>query len=91
MAPQLDTIALGELRTNSKDGKSAQATLQSGKPVVIIATALLSRPFGAGLYQDDGSRTRLDIGFGQLEGLHAIFRGLDEQLIQAAIATKGSL
>ena len=91
MAIQLDTIALGELRTNSKGGKSAQATLQSGKPVVVIVTLPLSCPFGAGLYQDDGSSTRLNIAFGQLEGLEAIFRGLEEQLIQAAIAAKESL
>ena len=54
MAIQLDSIALGELRTKSKGGKSAQVTLQSGKPVVVIANVPLSCPFGAGLYQDDG-------------------------------------
>ena len=91
MAIQLDSIALGELRTNSKGGKSAQATLQSGKPVVVIANAPLSCPFGAGLYQGDGSSTRLNIDFGQLECMEAIFRGLDQQLIQAAIVAKDSL
>ena len=91
MAIQLDAIALGEPRTSSTGGKSAQATLQSGKPVVIIAKAPLSCPFGAGLYQDDGANTRLNIDFGPLECMEAIFRGLDEQLIQAAIAAKDSL
>ena len=51
----------------------------------------LSCPFGAGLYQDDGSSTRLNIEFGQLECMEAIFRGIDEQLAQAAITAKDSL
>jgi hypothetical protein len=91
MAQHLDTLALGELRTNAKGDKSASATHQSGKQIVVIATAPLSCPFGAGLYQDDGSSTRLNIDFGQLEGLELIYRGLDEQLIRAAIAAKDSL
>jgi hypothetical protein len=91
MAQQLDALALGEVRTNARWGKSANATLQSGKPIVVTATVPLACPFGASLYQDDGSRNRLNIDFGQLEGLEAIFRGLDEQLIQAAIAAKESL
>ena len=66
MAIQLDSIALGELRTNAKRGKSAQVTHQSGKPTVIIANVPLSCPFGAGLYRDDGMSTRLNIDFGQL-------------------------
>ena len=88
MATHVDTLALGEVRTNAKGGKSAQVTHQSGKPVVVVATVPLSCPFGAGLYQDDGSSTRLNIDFGQLESLEAIFSGLDEQLIKAAIAAK---
>ena len=91
MATHMDTLALGELRTNAKGGKSAQVTHQSGKPVVCIVTLPLSCPFGAGLYQEDGSSTRLNIDFGQLEGLEATNHGLDEQLIQAAIAAKDSL
>ena len=91
MAQHLDTLALGELRTNSRGGKTALVTHQSGKPVVCIATAPLSCPFGAGIYQDDGSSTRLNIDFGQLEGLALIYKGLDEQLIRAAIAVKESL
>ena len=91
MATQLDSLALGEVRTNAKGGKSANVTHQSGKPIVVTATLPLSCPFGAGLYQDDGSSTRLNIDFGQLEGLEATFRGLDEQLVQAAIAAKDSL
>ena len=91
MAQHLDTLALGEVRTNPRGGKTAQVSHQSGKPVVCIATAPLSCPFGAGLYQDDGSSTRLNIDFGQLEGLELIYRGLDEQLIRAAIAAKDSL
>jgi hypothetical protein len=91
MATQLDSLALGEVRTNAKGGKSANVSHQSGKPVIVIATTPLSCPFGAGLYQDDGSSTRLNIDFGQLEGLEATFRGIDEQLIQAAIDAKDSL
>ena len=91
MAQHLDSIALGEVRTNARGGKSAQVTLSSGKPVVVVATVPLSCPFGAGLFQDDGSSTRLNIDFGQLEGLEAIYRGMDEQLIQAAIAAKESM
>ena len=91
MATQLDSLALGEVRTNAKGGKSANATHQSGKPVVITATVPLSCPFGAGLYQGDGTETRLNIDFGQLEGLEAMIRGLDEQLIQAAITARDSL
>ena len=91
MAIQVDNIALGEVRTNSKGVKSAQATLKCGKPAVIIANVPLSCPFGAGLYQDDGSSTRLNIGFGQLECMEAILRGLDEQLVQTAISAKDSL
>ena len=91
MATHLDALALGELRTNAKGGKSASATYQSGTHIVVTATAPLSCPFGAGLYQDDGSSTRLNVDFGQLEGLEAIFRGLDEQLVQAAIAAKDQL
>ena len=66
-------------------------SLQSGKPIVIIANVPLSCPFGAGTYQGDGTETRLTIDFGQLETLEVIFRGLDEQLITAAIAAKDSL
>ena len=91
MAQHLDTLALGEPRVNAKGGKSAQVTHQSGKPVVVVTTVPPSCPFGAGLYQEDGSSTRLNIDFGQLEGLEAIYRGLDEQLIQAAIAARESL
>ena len=91
MAIQLDSIALGEPHVNAKGGRSAQVTHQSGKPVVVVASVPLSCPFGAGLYQDDGSSTRLNIDFGQIEGLEATYRGLDEQLIQAAIAAKESL
>ena len=91
MAQHLDTLALGEPRVNAKGGKSAQVTHQSGKPVVCIAAAPLSCPFGAGTFQGDGTEKRLTIDFGQLEGMEAIFRGLDEQLVQAAIAAKDSL
>ncbi len=91
MAQHLETLALGEVRTNAKGGKSANATHKSGKPVVITATVPLSCPFGAGIYQGDGTETRLNLDFAQLESLEAIFRGLDEQLIQAAIAAKDSL
>ena len=91
MAQHLDNLSVGEVRTNAKGGKSASATHQNGKPIVVTAAVLLACPFGAGLYQEDGSSTRLNIDFGQLEGLEAIFRGLDEQLIKAAIAAKESL
>jgi hypothetical protein len=91
MAHHLDAFALEELRTNARGGKSAQVTHQSGKPVVVVATVPLSCPFGAGLYQEDGSSTRLNIDFGQLKGLEAIASGLDEQLINAAITAKESL
>jgi hypothetical protein len=92
MAIQLDSIALGEPRVNAKGGKSAQVTHQSGKPVVVvIANVPLSCPFGAGTFQGDGTETRLTIDFGQLEHMEAIFRGLDEQLVQAAITAKDSL
>ena len=91
MSIQLDSIAIGELRTNSRGGKSAQVTFASGKAVVIIANVPLSRPFGAGTYQGDGTETHLNIDLGQLESLEAIFRGLDEQLVQAAIAAKDFL
>ena len=91
MATQLDSLAIAEVRTNAKGGKSANVSLQSGNPVTITTTLPLSCPFGAGLYQDDGSSTRLNIDFGQLEGLEATFRGLEEQLIQAATAAKDSL
>jgi hypothetical protein len=91
MAQHLETLALGEVRVNAKGGRSAQVTHQSGKPVVVVTTVPLSCPFGAVLYQDDGSSTRLNIDFGQLEGLEAVYRGLDEQLIQAAINAKESL
>ena len=91
MAQHLETLVLGELRTNAKGGKSANATHKSGKPVVITATVPLTCPFGAGIYQGDGTETRLNLDFAQLESLEAIFRGLDEQLIQAAIAAKDSL
>ena len=71
MAIQLDSIAIGEPRTYNRGGKSAQVTLQSGKPVVIISTVPLSCPFGAGTYQGDGTETRLTIDFGQSESLDA--------------------
>ena len=91
MATHLESLTLGEVRTNAKGGKSANATHQSGKSVVITATVPLSCPFGAGIYQGDGTETRLNLDFAQLESLEAIFRGLDEQLIQAAIAARDSL
>ena len=91
MSPQIEGLAFGELRTNSKGGKFANITQQNGKPVIIIATDPLSCPFGASLFQDDGSSTRLNIDFGQLEGLEAIFRHTDEQIILGAIAAKDSL
>ena len=79
------------MRTNAKGGKSAQAALQIGKPVVVVTTVPLSCPFGAGTLQGDGMGTWLTIDFGQLESLEAIFRGLDEQLIKAAVVAKISL
>jgi hypothetical protein len=91
MTTHLDSLALGELRTNARGGKSANVSLGSGKPVVITATLPLTCPFGAGVFQSDGTETRLNIDFGQLEGLEETFRGLDEQLIQAAVAARDSL
>jgi hypothetical protein len=91
MANHLDSLAIGEPRTNAKGGKSASVTQQSGKLVFITATLPLTCPFGAGVFQSDGTETRLNIDFGQLEGLEATFRGLDEQLITAAIAARDSL
>ena len=87
MAQHLDTIALREVRTNAKGGKSAQATLQGGKPIVVIATLPPVLP----LRGKNISETRLNIDFGYLEGMEAIFRGLDEQLIKAAINATHSL
>ena len=84
MATQIDSLALAETRSNARGGQSAQVTLQSGKPVVVLATTTLSCWSGARLYQDDGTSIRLNIDFGHLEGLEAIFRGLDEQRIKAA-------
>jgi hypothetical protein len=91
MNTQLDCLALGELRTNAKGGKTASISQHGGKPVIITATVPLQCPFGASLFQDDGTSTRLNIDFAQLEGLEAIFRGIDEQLILAAIVAKDSL
>ena len=91
MAQHLDALALGEVRTNAIGGKSAQVTLQSGKSVVCIATFPLSSPFGAGTFEGDGTETRLNIDFGQLENMEAIFSGLDEQLNKAALAAEDSL
>jgi hypothetical protein len=91
MSAQIENLAIGELRTNSKGGKFANITQQNGKPVIVIATEPLLCPFGASLFQDDGTSTRLNIDFGQLEGLEAIFRNIDEQIILAAIAAKDSL
>jgi hypothetical protein len=91
MESHLDSLAIGEPRVNAKGGRSANVSLGTGKPVIITALLPLQCPFGAGLYQDDGSSTRLNIDFGQLEGLEATFRGLDEQLIQAAAAARDSL
>jgi hypothetical protein len=88
---QIETIALGELRTNTKGGKFANISQISGIPLIIIATEPLLCPFGASLFQDDGSSTRLNIDFAQLEGLEPIFRNIDEQIILAAIAAKDSL
>ena len=88
---QIESIALGDLRTNTKGGKFANISQNSGKPIIIIATEPLLCPFGASLFQDDGSSTRLNIDFAQLEGLEALFRNIDEQIILAAIAAKDSL
>ena len=88
---EMDALARGEVRTNPRGGKFAAVTLKSGLPVVVTATTPLPCPFGAGIFQGDGTETRLNVDFGQLEGLEAIFRGLDEQLVQAACAAKESL
>jgi hypothetical protein len=84
-------LAIGELRTNSKGGKSASVTQQSGKLVFITATLPLACPFGASVFQDDGTSTRLNIDYGQLEAFEAMFRALDEQIIQATIAARDSI
>ena len=63
MAQHLDTLALGRMRVNAKGGKSAQVTHQSGKPVVCVTTTTtLSCPFGCGIFQGNGTETRLNIG-----------------------------
>lgn len=87
----LDSLAVGELRTNVKGGTCANVTHKSGKPVVIVATVPLTCPSGAGIYQGDGSETRLNIDYSALEGIESMFRNIDEQLIQAATAAKDSL
>jgi hypothetical protein len=91
MNKEIDCLAIGELRTNAKGGKSANVTQNCGKSVIVTATVPLQCPFGASLFQDDGTSTRLNIDFAELEGLEAIFRSIDEQLILAAIAAKDSL
>ena len=87
----LDNLAIGEVRTTAKGGKCTNVSHKSGKSVVIVATFPLTCPFGAGIYQGNGSETRLNIDYSALEGIESMFRNIDEQLIQAATAAKDSL
>ena len=87
----LDNLAIGELRTNAKGGNCANVSHKSGKPIVIVATAPLTCPFGAGVYQGDGSEAQLNIDYSALEDIEPMFRNIDEQLIQAATAAKDHL
>ena len=48
-------------------------------------------PVRGRIYQDGGFSTHLNIDFGAAGGLKAMFRGLDEQLIQTSIAAKDQL
>ena len=77
----LDNLAIGEIRTNVKGGKCANVSHKSEKPVVIVATVPLTCPFGVGVYQGDGSETRLNINYRAFEGIESMFRNIDEQLI----------
>jgi hypothetical protein len=85
-----DQLAIGEPRANRSGGKSASITLQSGKPVVITTTAPLIAPFGASLFNEPDA-VRVNIDYGQLEGLEPQMRSLDEQVIKAAVAARDSL
>ena len=77
-----------ELRTNARGVKYANVTHLSRKPVVIVTTVLLAAPFGARVYQGDGTETRLNIDFSMLEGIEPMLKHIYEQLIQAETAPR---
>ena len=52
---------------------------------------LYHAPFGASIFQGDGTETRLNIDFGELGGLLNIVRSQDEVIIQEGVKVKDQL
>ena len=86
-----EAIVIGEPRVGAKGNRSAQLTQKDGQPITVTATAPLTCPFGAGVYQGDGTETRLNIDYGDLGGLLDLFRTLDEVIVKEAIKASAQL
>ena len=91
MTTHPENISIGEPRVGTKGNRTAPLAQKDGKPITVTSTVPLSCPFGASIFQGDGTETRLNIDFGELGGLLHIFRSLDEVIIQEGVKVKDQL
>ena len=56
----LNKCELSELLTSKKGQKYAEIKIDGGQPIFQLSTAPLFSPFQAGVFQDDGTQTRLN-------------------------------